>query len=129
MKDFSYVLGQDPEYIESLYIDYLKESSLIDPEWKKFFEGFDFAVSSGPQANGLASNGSTAPFDNDTLVKELAVFELIRAYRKRGHLEATTNPIRTRKDRHPQLEPELFKLTPEDQEKTFDSGKFIDTKR
>lgn len=128
MKDFSYILGQDPVYIESLYDDYLKESSRIDPEWKKFFEGFDFAMSSRATDNGHSLAYSVEATDNETLVKELAVFELIRAYRKRGHLAATTNPIRTRKDRHPQLEPALFKLEPEDMDKSFDSGKFIGLK-
>ncbi len=128
MRDFSYVLGQDPVYIESLYDEYLKESSSIDPEWKKFFEGFDFAVSSGAQQNGQPAKTKIPTGENEELVKELAVFELIRAYRKRGHLAATTNPIRTRKDRHPQLEPELFKLGPADMEKSFDSGKFIGLK-
>ena len=123
MKDFSYILGQDPKYIESLYADYLREAESVDPEWKKFFEGFDFA-----RANAAADGGTTAAPDPEMLTKELGVFELIRAYRKRGHLAATTNPIRTRKDRHPQLEPELFKLTAADMDKTFETGKFIGLK-
>jgi len=47
MKDFSYITNSHPAYIENLYQDYVKDPSSVDPEMKKFFEGFDFAVSSG----------------------------------------------------------------------------------
>ena len=129
MKDFSYLLGQDPGYIESLYNDYQKESALIDPEWRKFFEGFDFASNNSQTGkNPQASAAASTPVSDEQMIKELAVFELIRAYRKRGHLASTTNPIRTRKDRHPQLDLNLFKLTDADLERTFDTGKFIGLK-
>jgi len=128
MKDFSFVTGPDPDYIDSLYQEYLNNPQQVDVEWKKFFEGFDFAI-----ANGKPTDTATALKNNDSgssqnLTKELGVFELIRAYRKRGHLAATTNPIRSRKDRHPQLDLPLFKLTDEDLDQHFDSGKFIGLK-
>jgi len=124
MKDFSYVTGPTPEYIESLYKEFATDPSTVDPEWKKFFEGYDFA-----QGNGAVSMNSigtsTSP---QQLVKEIGVFELIRAYRKRGHLAATTNPIRKRKNRHPQLELELFDLSAADLETSFFAGKFVGAK-
>src|SRR5690349_15870417 len=104
MKDFSYVMGPTPAYIESLYNEFAKDSATVDPEWKKFFEGFDFAVNNAQlTAKGNGEAGKSTSGSNQ-LIKELGVFELIRAYRKRGHLVATTNPIRARKDRHAQLE-------------------------
>ncbi len=123
MKDFSYVTGPSSEYIESLYRDFVADPATVDPEWKKFFEGFDFA--SG-QANGSdATSKGTAAIDSGKLEKEMGVFELIRAYRKRAHLSATTNPIRTRKDRHAQLELDRFKLTDADLATPFAAGKFL----
>lgn len=118
MEDFSYVMGADPVYIESLYNDFVKNPAAVDPEWKKFFEGFDFAY------NLHGSNGAAADSTLTTtnLQKELAVFELIRAYRKRGHLIATTNPIRPRKDRHPHLELADFGLTDKDLDTSFYAG-------
>jgi 2-oxoglutarate dehydrogenase E1 component len=124
MKDFSYVTGPTPAYIESLYQEFVADSSTVDPEWKKFFEGFDFAITNGGGA-GYAVKGVA---DNDQLAKELSVYELIRAYRKRGHLAATTNPVRARKDRHPQLGLENFRLTDADLEKTFYAGNIIGMK-
>lgn len=129
MKDFSYITGPTPAYIESLYNEFAKDSSTVDPEWKKFFEGFDFAISNASSAQ--APNGAAAAkgaMNNDQLVKELGVFELIRAYRKRGHLVATTNPIRARKDRHAQLELERFNLSDGDMETAFFAGRFVGEK-
>lgn len=123
MKDFSYVTGPDPVYIESLYNDFATDPATVDPEWKKFFEGFDFAVNNS--SGQTRSNGSVDP---DQLAKEIGVFEMIRAYRKRGHLAATTNPIRARKNRKPQLELERFNLSEGDLDKTFFAGRFIGLK-
>lgn len=130
MKDFSYVTGPSAAYIESLYNEFVKDPNSVDPEWKKFFEGFDFALTTSPDkvtAIKGASQGGGA-VSEESLSKELAVFELIRAYRKRGHLAATTNPIRTRKNRHPQLELERFNLTEADLSKTFFAGRFVGLK-
>ncbi|MES2702104.1 MAG: 2-oxoglutarate dehydrogenase E1 component [Bacteroidota bacterium] len=124
MKDFSYVTGPTPAYIESLYQDFVKDSTVVDPEWKKFFEGFDFALANGAPAPGAAINGK-ATIGGEQLTKEFGVFQLISAYRRRGHLSSTTNPIRARKDRHPQLEPERYNLAEGDMEQSFAAGKFI----
>lgn len=124
MKDFSYVTGPTPAYIESLYSEFSKDSTTVDPEWKKFFEGFDFAISN----SGAVTTTGAAPVAGGQLEKELAVFELIRAYRKRGHLCATTNPIRARRDRKPRLEPEHYGLGTGDMDSTFFAGRFIGLK-
>ena len=125
MKDFSYVTGPTYTFIESLYNDYLNDSTSVDPEWSKFFEGFDFAYAQTDKGSTLPAqtNAST-----DHLAKEIGVFELIRAYRKRGHLSATTNPIRSRKDRHAQLELERFNLSDTDLNTTFFAGRFVGLK-
>lgn len=126
MKDFSYVMSSHPAYVESLYNDFVKDPASVDSEWKKFFEGFDFAQSS-TNGNGTHSVTYTdkTPVSNEQLSKELGVFRLIRAYRKRGHLVATTNPIRPRIDRKPQLELHYFGLSDADLEIEFHSGSFL----
>ncbi len=58
MKDFSYITSSHPAYIENLYQDFVKDPNSVDPEMKKFFEGFDFAVSSG-SANGKHNGAET----------------------------------------------------------------------
>ena len=42
MKDFQYITNSSPAYIEGLYQDFVKNPSSVDPEYQKFFEGFDF---------------------------------------------------------------------------------------
>lgn len=128
MKDFSYVMSSHPSYIESLYGDYVKDPSAVDPEWKKFFEGFDFAytkTNGNGHTNGHVVAIDKTPISNEQLSKEVGVFRLIRSYRKRGHLVATTNPIRPRKDRKPALDLQHFGLSDADLNTEFHSGSFI----
>lgn len=124
MKDFSYVMNSHPSYIESLYNDFVKDPYSVDSELQKFFEGFDFALSNA-NGNGqpaVVSYTDKTPIENEQLAKELGVYKLIRAYRKRGHLVATTNPIRTRIDRKPQLDLGHFGLSEADLDTEFSVG-------
>ena len=58
MKDFSYITNSHPAYIESLYNQYLKDPTSVDPDLKKFFDGYDFAVSNGSAASNPAELGA-----------------------------------------------------------------------
>jgi 2-oxoglutarate dehydrogenase E1 component len=142
MKDFSFVTNSHPSYVEEIYNDFIKDSSVIDPEWKKFFEGYDFAVLHSktsviepPQnANGVLKNeksnaqiAPTLPFTNTDshILKEFGVYQLIRAYRKRGHLISNTNPIRKRKDRGAHLDIVHFGLSDADLQTEFEAGSYF----
>lgn len=122
MKDFSFVTNSHPAYIEALYDEFLTDPGQVDPEYKKFFEGFDFATSK--VSNGKVT-GSKLDITNEQLNKEFAVLELIKAYRKRGHLISDTNPIRPRKDRKPHLDLSDFGLNDADLNTEFQAGQFI----
>lgn len=143
MEDFSYVTHSHPAYIESIYNDYLTNPQSVDPELKKFFEGFDFAIGknggsvlpAGFDEGQETSVAGVSPYSSDEddrqfampekLREELSVFELIRCYRKRGHLIATTNPIRPRLNREPHLDLSDFGLSDADLDKEYYAGKFI----
>ena len=119
MDKFSYISNAHPQYIESLYHDYKQNPESVDVEWKKFFEGFDFAVSV-TNKNGNTPEVKSAPAESDIdLQLELNVWKLIAAYRERAHLISKTNPIRKRKDRHAGLELEAFDLAQVPENKTF----------
>ena len=126
MKDFSYITNQHPSYIESLYQEFVKSPDTIDPDLKKFFEGFDFAYNQST-ANGHSSLGSDSNLQHQTsnLTKELNVYQLITAYRTKGHLIADTNPIRPRKDRGANLDLKYFGLSDADLQTKFNAGSFI----
>ena len=105
MKDFSYVTQSHPGYIENLYQDYIKSPSSIDPDLRKFFEGFDFAVSTGKLASDTTGKSVALPEGQSVdWMRELNIYRLILGYRNKGHLIAKTNPIRERKDRGANIE-------------------------
>jgi 2-oxoglutarate dehydrogenase E1 component len=135
MKDFSYITSSHPEFIENLYREFQKDPNSVDPELKKFFEGFDFAIGNGKSySNGATvTNAPEAPAGKSTEIKptdvgwkkELGAYRLILGYRNKGHLIAKTNPIRERKDRDANLNLSFFNLTEEDLNKTFQVGERI----
>ncbi len=130
MKDFQYITNSHPGYIEGLYKDFVKDPNSVDTEMRKFFEGFDFAVSSGAKVNGTES---TAPANHEQLstanqfdwMSEIRVYRMILGYRNKGHLLADTNPIRKRKDRGANIELEFYGFTEADLNKTFNAGNLI----
>jgi 2-oxoglutarate dehydrogenase E1 component len=127
MKDFSYITHSHPAYIESLYRDFVQNPESVDPEMRKFFEGFDFAVTNGQNGNITATAGVSGQpvVDASQLSKEYSVYSLIMAFRRKGHLLAKTNPIRERKNRGANLELKYFGLSDSDLQQSFAAGQFI----
>jgi 2-oxoglutarate dehydrogenase E1 component len=133
MKDFSYITNSHPAFIEGLYQDFSKDPNSVDPELRKFFEGFDFAIGHGKATNG-ASNGQAATAGPTQATpgtavtdwrKELGAYRMILGYRNKGHLEAKTNPIRPRKDRGANIDLGFYGFTEEDLNKNFNAGNLI----
>ncbi len=125
MKDFSYITNSHPAYIESLYQEFIKDPAAVDPDLKKFFEGFDFAVNNrATPENGqtVASSETSTGID---WMKEIRVYRLILGYRNKGHLLAKTNPIRPRKDRGANLDLSFFGLSEADMETNYQAGHLI----
>ena len=137
MKDFSFITNSHPAYIEGLYKDYVRNPDAVDPEFRRFFEGFDFAVTQGRSAvlngsNGTANGTYTAAAGSKAMAtegvdwkKELGAYRLILGYRNKGHLLAKTNPIRPRKDRGANLDLAFYGFTEEDLDKNFFAGNLI----
>lgn len=127
MKDFSFITHSHPQYIESLYQDFLQDATRIDPELRKFFEGFDFAVHSlanGASLNGGAKPATPAPSSLDWKA-EINAYRLILGYRNKGHLIARTNPIRKRKDRGANLDLAFFGFQEADLSREFYAGHLL----
>jgi 2-oxoglutarate dehydrogenase E1 component len=120
MKDFSYITSSHPAFIEQLYQDFIQTPESIDPDLRKFFEGFDFAISN--MAGKTAANAPTSEID---WRRELGVYRMILGYRNKGHLIAKTNPIRERKDRNANLDLSFFGLSESDLNSTFYAGNLI----
>jgi len=133
MKDFQYITSQHPAFVENLYRDFINNPDSVDPEFRKFFEGFDFAVSNvTAKTNGNGTTSETIkaiskPVDTMSIgwQQELNVYRMILGYRNKGHLIAKTNPIRSRKDRGANLTLDFFGFTEADLDKTFLAGSII----
>lgn len=125
MKDFSYITNSHPSYIENLYRDFVNDPSSVDPDLKKFFEGFDFAVSNGLSTGAPVTAEQSATGSGIDWMKEIRVYRLILGYRNKGHLLAKTNPIRSRKDRGANLDLGFFGLSEADLSTVFQAGNLV----
>ncbi len=124
MKDFSYITNSSPAFIENLYRDFVKDPDSVDPDMKKFFEGFDFAINNA----GISGNGKSVPAslpaDTDWM-REIRAYRLILGYRNKGHLVAKTNPIRERKDRGAHIDLAFYGFTEADIDNNFYAGNLV----
>ncbi|QYH41003.1 2-oxoglutarate dehydrogenase E1 component [Algoriphagus sp. NBT04N3] len=138
MDKFSYIANAHVSYIDELYNSYKQDPESIDPSWKEFFDGFDFALTNyGEGENGQAAestastpkNGSLATpgtiMDMEQLPKEIKVRALIHAHRSRAHLRSKTNPVRERRDRKALIDPDDFGLGQDDMNTEFQAGNEI----
>ena len=116
MKDFSFVSNAHSTFIDDLYKKFRQDPDSVEPGWRTFFQGFDYA------SNG---SGSSATYVDTDVHKEFSVLSIIHGFRTRGHLLSTTNPIRQRKDRKPHLELSDYNLSDEDLDKTFAASEEI----
>jgi len=131
MDRFSFLNAAHSQLIEDLYQQYLKYPDSLEPSWKAFFQGFDFALENyGEQeadsapatptqfAQSAVSNGAIS----DDIKREFNVVNLIEAYRLRGHLFTKTNPVRERRHYFPTLDITNFGLSEADLDKKFNSA-------
>ncbi len=123
MSNFSHLANAHPSYIENLYEQFTKDAASVDQSWRDFFLGFDYAQDNGNGA--IVANGAALPVAEDGAVdwehvqKELRVFALIKAYRVRGHMDASIDPINEFDDPDALLELARFDLTEADLDVTF----------
>lgn len=124
MDDFSILSNAHPDYIDTLYKDYLKDPNSVEKEWSNFFKGYDLANKFNDANAGTANTSTLSSTDADFVSpKEFKVLKLISGYRNKAHLVADTNPLRTRKDRHADLDLHYFGLDENDLEIEFYAGK------
>ncbi len=105
----SYAQMGNLEYIEQLYRQYKSDPNSVSADWKRFFEGVDFAQDGNL---GLSE-------------KELDVYHLITAYRNYGHFEADLDPLTNSIAPSDQLKLSRFNLTDADLTTTFQIGSII----
>ena len=133
MDKFTYIANAHVSYIDELYAAYKLDASSIDPSWKEFFDGFDFALThygegigqSSPSGEVKSTALSGTIMEVEGLPQEIRVRAMIHAYRSRAHLRSKTNPVPERRDRKPLIVPENFGLGEGDMATIFEAGKEI----
>jgi 2-oxoglutarate dehydrogenase E1 component len=123
MKNYSYVYNAHPSYIEQMYKLYQQEPTSVDEGWRVFFDGFEFSTN-----EHSVSDGDHVGVSTHMSTKEFGVMSIIHGFRSRGHLLATTNPIRERKDRRPHLDLNDYALDQSDLNNVFLAGEEIGLK-
>ncbi|MBS7334129.1 2-oxoglutarate dehydrogenase E1 component [Faecalibacter bovis] len=139
MDRFSFLNAAHIEFIGDLYDQYIQYPDSVEPSWKAFFQGYDFAnatydgeplfVATAPARETKVAQQVVNPAVSaqvpDSVQKEFKVINLINAYRTRGHLFTKTNPVRERRKWEPTLALENFGLSQADLNQTFTAGEIL----
>lgn len=132
MDRFSFLNAAHTAFFADLYEQYLQNPDSVEPSWRSFFQGFDFAQANygseevGQQIAYVASGDSSEI--SEKMQKEFNVLKLIEGYRTRGHLFTKTNPVRDRRVHGPSLALENFGLSQADLNTVFDAAKMVNMK-
>ena len=129
MDRFSFLNAAHTSFFADLYDQYLTSPDSVEPSWRSFFQGFDFAneYNGSPVeqlSNAYQGSGESAVIA-DSVKKEFAVLKLIDAYRTNGHLLTKTNPLLEKTGETPDFSIEKFGLTQADLNVTFEAAQSI----
>lgn len=111
---FSFAHLSNLALMEELYKQYLENPESVEPSWRHFFEGMQFASFSKPQISG--SSGESP---------DLRIYHLIESYRMHGHLGAHFNPLTTGSTEVPELSLEKHHFRQEELVKNFPTCGFL----
>lgn len=97
---FSFATATNVSYLEEVYEKFRADPSSVEESWRKFFEGYEFAITQG--AGDDAGGGGD---------QEAAMVEAyINAYRVLGHLSAHLNPLEPKPPIRADMTPEKHGL-------------------
>ncbi|TNF29994.1 MAG: 2-oxoglutarate dehydrogenase E1 component [Deltaproteobacteria bacterium] len=130
--------GENAAYLEAVLEQYLADPGSVDPSWRAFFEGPGRELAEGPAPVAGPSFESRSLFapppvagpqaaasaaDLSLLRSQGRIFQLINAYRVRGHLQARLDPLGHEQPvRHLELEPDYWGFSEEDWSRTFSTA-------
>ncbi|HZF32964.1 MAG TPA: thiamine pyrophosphate-dependent enzyme, partial [Candidatus Angelobacter sp.] len=134
--------GPNAPFIAELYARYVEDPGAVDPSWQRFFaelqddgrsvlrdlRGASWAprrpavIVNGTPAAAAPSVAAAGPSSVEAMKAaakdSIRARMLIRAYRVRGHLEASLDPLELKpRERHPELDPKTYGFTDADMER------------
>ena len=138
-KRTSFLAGNNSEFIKEFYADYISDPHSLPESWRKFFEGLSddekliYEDLKGPSwspekkirkpsvklKDNLESENTSVDLTLNSIKQatkdSVRAIMLIRAYRIRGHLIASLDPLSIqKKEEHPELKPESYGFTNKD---------------
>ena len=140
-KKTSFLAGNNSEFINEFYADYISDPQSLPESWRKFFEGLSDeqkliyndlkGPSWSPERKTKKINLSQLEEKRKLIKSEekdvnfvsvkqatqdsVRAIMLVRAYRIRGHLIASLDPLSLlKKEEHPELKPETYGFTKKD---------------
>ena len=138
-KKTSFLAGNNSEFINEFYADYIADPNSLPESWRKFFDGLSddqkliYDNLKGPSWSPEKKikkplikrddEKNTSELSSELNLKSIKqaskdsvrAIMLIRAYRIRGHLIANLDPLSIqKKEEHPELKPENYGFTKKD---------------
>jgi 2-oxoglutarate dehydrogenase E1 component len=139
----SYLFGANAPFIEQLYESFLHDPASVEARWRDYFEELQ-SLEQGPRdiahtpvqeafvrlaREGRGGNGHPAPLSTHSeahVAKQVAVLQLINAYRFHGARHARLDPLnRQEKPNIPELDPAFYALTEADMGTVFNAGTLV----
>ncbi|MBV72011.1 MAG: 2-oxoglutarate dehydrogenase E1 component [Myxococcales bacterium] len=126
-------LGQNLEFVETLYMQFVEDPDSVPAEWKEYFERW---TDHGELAQGLYAREArdnsvfrpssietnTAGQTMQSAIMQERLDRLVRAYRVRGHMVAKLDPLGFPRAGHPELEPSYYGFTEADLDQEFSAA-------
>ena len=139
-KKTSFLEGNNSEFINEFYADYLSNPQSLPEGWRKFFEGLsdeqklvyndlkgpswspvrktkiiDLKNQQTKKESGAELEDLNLDLTKNATKDSVRAIMLIRAFRIRGHLIASLDPLGLlKKEEHPELKPETYGFTKKD---------------
>jgi len=139
----SYLSGGNAPFVEELYENYLQDPASVDTRWHDYFE--QLQLDAGPSTTdvshaavkaefhklahsrrGSASTDASGAAVAVAASKQVAVLQLINAYRVRGHQQAILDPLGLQEQSSiSELDPTYHALTEADMDTVFSTGSLV----
>jgi 2-oxoglutarate dehydrogenase E1 component len=110
MPSLDAILRANPDYVDSLYRQFLEDPESVDPTWALFFAGYQWKGDGVGAENGadggpvvLTSSGAVPEGVAHTEAAHLRCYGLVHTYREFGHLIADLDPLERGPREHPVL--------------------------
>ncbi len=132
----SYLFSANAPFVEAQYVEYLRDPEAVSKDWRLFFQELQ-QTAGGKEADHAAIRAEFAHRIRPSVVsassasagfeaRQVAVLQLINAYRFRGHQNAQIDPLCLRQQAPvAELDPAFHKLTDADLDTQFNTGSLV----